>query len=121
MNNPPISYDEATIRALEEENTELLAENKKLKAELERWQKIDKRCDTYWLAGDPEFGGCDWYEIVEGCALRHGDIVEVWRGGTVEKAWCGHVGETFIKEPTREAAEAKAKELLAVFREDEDD
>ena len=121
MSGAPISYDEATIRALEEENTELLAENKKLKAELDRWQKIDKLCHTYWWADDPEYGGEGWDVIVEQCDLRHGDIVEVWRGGTVEKAWCGYVGETFIKEPTREAAEAKAKELLAVFREDEDD
>ncbi len=99
---------------------ESAAEIGKLKAELERWHKIDNRCHTYWLAEDPEYGDEGWDVIVEGCDLRHGDVVEVWRGGTVEKAWCGFVGDTFIKEPTREAAEAKAKELLAVFKEDEE-
>ena len=88
--------------------------------EIERWRKVDKRCQTYWLAEDPEYGGEYWDVIVESCDLRHGDVVEVWRGGTVEVAWCGFVGDAFIKEPTREAAEAKAKELLATFNEEED-
>lgn len=36
MSGEPIGYDEATIRALEEENKELLAENRRLRAALAR-------------------------------------------------------------------------------------
>lgn len=94
-------------------------EAEKLKAELERWREIDKRCHNYWIAEDPEYGHPDWWDAVEG--YDQGDIIEVWRGGTVEKAWCGYVGSDLIKEPTREAAEAKAKELMAKLEEDEDE
>ena len=41
MRREPISYAEATIRALEEDNAELLADNERLRAALERIAKFD--------------------------------------------------------------------------------
>jgi len=86
----------------------------RLEAELERYRTLDRKADTYWIADDPEIGHTGWTDAIDDADA--GEIREVWRGGTFEVIFCAHVYnsdecQTFIKEPTLEAAEAKVRAL----------
>lgn len=90
-----------------------------IRAEVERWQKIDKRCDIYWDANDPEYGHTDLWSVIDYADPKEGMAIEVWRGGTVEKLWVARVGDDAVQAPTLEECEAKAKVLMAKKREED--
>ena len=86
--------------------------------ELERMKNIIDACDWHWPADDTSEASCDvsQWDILEYAAVDDGDVIEVLRGGIVERMFCARLppdeiyGDTdddfTVCEPTYEAAKS---------------
>lgn len=115
------------LDVVENRLTALQAERDRLRAELERWQKIDKGCQSYWVvdadgeaSSDPEEVVWSVYDQAYGAECLDGTIVEVARGGRVEIMYCAMLPPAddtddrfWVEEATEEAARLKIEAELA--------